>query len=137
MNILMIINIQLFFNRILILKESNKWILVQGIGAITSRVIFSLMAFLLRSHKKDVEEGLLAENHRAYRPEEIADELGIEDAALVRQHVKRFRKALAEGFSKLGDFEPGRNDVVEAMSGKHGYRINPKVRLVALHQFER
>jgi 7-cyano-7-deazaguanine synthase in queuosine biosynthesis len=122
---------------VLAIDESNKWILVEGIGAITSRATFPLMAFLLRSHKEDLEQGLLPENYRAYRPEEIADELGIEDSALVRQHVKRFRKALAEGFSELGGIEPEANDVIEAVRGKRGYRINPRVRLVALDQFQR
>lgn len=122
---------------VLAIDEANKWILVQGIGAITSSAIFSVMAFLLRSHKEDVEQGLLAENHRAYRPDEIADELGIEDVGLVRQHVRRFRKALAEGFKKLGGIEPKRDAVIEGVGGKRGYRINPRVRLVALDQFQR
>jgi len=117
--------------------ENNKRILIEGIASITAPVQFRLMNVLITSYREDQAAGLSADNYRPIRAVELADRLDLASEEAVRKRVSEIRQAIRQGFRDLFRIEPQRNTIIETVSGKRGYRINPKARVVAPDQIKR
>ena len=121
---------------VLAVDQGIKWILIDGIAPITGSTSFLIMSRLVERYREDQASGRLPINYRAYPVEELVDLSGLTDAAALRQAITRIRMDLREGFVLLYGTEPDKNAVIENVRGK-GYRINPKVRVVAPDEIAR
>jgi hypothetical protein len=109
-----------------------KQILIRGIPPLTGLTTYPLIEQLVAAYEQDRTLKRAPENHQYVPAKVIRSQLSIEDDSL-RRCVSRIRNRVANMFDKhCGLTLP--NDAVIESAPWQGYRINPKVRVVAPDQ---
>jgi hypothetical protein len=120
----------------LAVDNAAKCILIDGIASLTGAGDYRLISVLVELHREDREAELAPENYRTLSAADLAEAASRTGDTAGRQAISRLREKINREFQKLygHDLEP--DAVIENVKGK-GYRLNPKVRVVAPDQLRR
>jgi hypothetical protein len=122
-------------NEIIIAIDDQKHlVLIQDHGSLGGHTTFLILKLLINAAIKDQAAGLLPRNHRSFAGKIIAEELRIADESAIRQAIRRARKDLSQADVALDGTSTHPNLIIESTSS--GYRLNPRVRVVALDEFQ-
>ncbi len=118
----------------LALDERASHICIRGLLPIKGKANYALIDLLTAQHRKDAAAEHAPANYSYTSAHELAKALSIELPTL-RRRVTRFRKAVAVMFEERLGFPLGKDDLIETKEW-HGYRINPRVRIIASSEIE-
>lgn len=119
---------------VIAVDEEKRRILVRDQPQISGTAIFPIIKLLAELSLTDRSKAGLSENYQGLSAKDIADQLHLGDEESVRSAIRRARKALKEAADGLGlPFDP--NALIESTG--RGYRLNPKVQVIKLEEFER
>lgn len=88
-----------------------------------------LLRVLRREAKEDLVNELAPVDYKFVSSDQLAEELGIEEAT-VRKRVSKCRSKFAKHYLERCGKEPSQDVLIETRHGR-GYRLNPWVRFVA------
>lgn len=117
------------FNELVVsIDEAKRQVGVADLVRFDGPMEFAILTTLVRIFREDREAELPAEKFRGFLAKQIAEATGSPSDEAVRKSISRMRSELKKAQTAL-DGEGEHDDVIESVRG--GYRLNPKIRLVA------
>jgi 7-cyano-7-deazaguanine synthase in queuosine biosynthesis len=115
---------------LLAIDQRRDEIIIAGLPPIKSKSGVQLLLLLAKQHRADSEDERAPKNFTFISSPRLEEQLGISNYAL-RRRVERIRDKIAEAFLDHAGQPVERELIIESIQWQ-GYRLNPRIRLVAL-----